>query len=45
MKYFWINLEEAEERRNNLLRSFKENNIEHYRVNAYLSPIKKKKAI
>lgn len=38
MKYFWINLEKAERRRNNLLRQFEDNNIEHYRVNAYLSP-------
>lgn len=43
MKYFWINLDSAESRRNTLLKAFTENNItDHYRVNAYLSPEKTK---
>lgn len=38
MKYFWINLDNAEVRRNNMLKEFADNNItEHYRVNAYHS--------
>ena len=38
MRYFWINLENAEARRNNILKEFANNNItEHYRVNAYPS--------
>ena len=38
MKYFWINLENAETRRNNMLKEFADNNItEHYRINAYYS--------
>lgn len=38
MIYFWINLENAVSRRNNILKQFTDNNImEHYRVNAYLS--------
>jgi hypothetical protein len=44
MKYFWINIDTAKNRRNNMLRQFKENNIkDHYRVNAYLSPVKEKR--
>ena len=44
MKYFWINLENAETRRNNMLKEFADNNItDHYRVNAYPSPIKNKR--
>lgn len=44
MKYFWINLESAETRRNNLLKAFSDNNItDHYRVNAYPSPVKDKR--
>ena len=40
MKYFWINLDRAETRRDNMLKQFEENEItEHYRVNAYLSPL------
>ena len=38
MKYFWINLDKAVTRRNNMLLTFKQNNItDHYRVNAYLA--------
>ena len=43
MKYYWINLENADIRRNNILKEFSDNNItNHYRVNAYPSPIKNK---
>ena len=44
MKYYWINLENADIRRNNILKDFSDNNItNHYRVNAYPSPIKHKR--
>jgi len=44
MKYYWINLENADIRRNNILKEFSDNNItNHYRVNAYTSPIKNKR--
>lgn len=44
MKYFWINLESAETRKTNILKDFSDNNItDHYRVNAYPSPIKNKR--
>ncbi len=44
MKYFWINLDSAEERRNNILQELEKNNIKnHYRVVAYVSPTKSKK--
>lgn len=39
MKYFWINLDNAETRREKLLNEFKEHGVtEHFRVSAYLSP-------
>lgn len=35
MKYYWINLDNAEDRRKKILKEFKDNGVEHYRVNAY----------
>ena len=35
MKYYYINLDSAQDRQENLLKEFKYNNVEHYRVNAY----------
>ena len=35
MKYYWINLDSAEKRRENILKEFAENNVEHVRIPAY----------
>ncbi len=44
MKYFWINLDSAENRRNNMLKEFADNGVtDHYRVKAYPSPEKNKR--
>jgi len=45
MKYFWINLDSAEERKKNMLKQFEENDISNnYRVVAYPSPIRHKRS-
>lgn len=44
MKYFWINLDSAVERRSNMLKQFEENEIiDHFRVSAYPSPVHTKR--
>ena len=35
MKFFWINLDISETRRNNMIKQFNEENIDNYRVEAY----------
>ena len=35
MKFFWINLDISETRRNNMIKQFNEENIDNYRIEAY----------